>query len=91
VTWPTNWIPITNDDGELIGAEPPDTGGTYYDDQCGFSHPDGMCPLDREDPDDYDEEDDYCEPEDHDFGPEVDDQGGMTEFRFYPQDGDPPF
>jgi hypothetical protein len=67
-----------NEDGEVTGwsapAEPEycEVGGHY-------GHCDGSC-MDEPEQDDYADDDEYDAPE-YDPGPEIDDEGGMSEYR----------
>lgn len=68
---------IRNEAGEPLGWVQPAPAASYWCDDCGFSHG-GECPPEF-DPDD-DEGEEMPEPEDYDPGPEVDDEGGMSEY-----------
>jgi hypothetical protein len=78
---PANAIPITNEAGEPIGWDVQSDDDRYFHDECGLYHIDGRCPNDEPDPEDEDEYDEYDE---YDPGPEVDDQGGMSEVSLFP-------
>jgi len=70
-----------NEAGEPVGWGKPESAEDNYCDDCGFSHG-GECP-DEPDYDEYDEDEEYDAPiEEHDPGPEVDDEGGMSEHRW---------
>ena len=67
-----------NADGEVTGWGKPEE--PVYHDLCGYTHPEGACPEeDRWSDDDNWEMDDARR--EHDPGPEVDDEGGMSEYR----------
>jgi len=73
---PANANIITNELGEPLGWDVPSDEDAYYHDECGSYHNWlARCPQDEYDEEDYDE---------YDPGPEVDDEGGMSEVRNCP-------
>jgi hypothetical protein len=73
----------TNEAGEPTGWGSPESAEDYYCDNCGYSH--GTTCVD---PYGLDEEIEEPPIEEHDPGPEIDDEGGMTEYRHQEPDTD---